>query len=156
MRQADRSARLVDEALMHVSADGDINRGLDELYVQEDSPRWRAWYDLTRGRLLATSVRLEEYRLTCEWLADPEFLDDTTNFISFLASREMKSGEDFQRRSDEARRLLARCARQNKDTPWAYLAQRELFYAFGIAIRQQALQRIKGVPSRNQPSLPRY
>lgn len=156
IRQAERTGRLVDQALEHVSRDGDIDKGLEALRAQEDSPRWLAWYDLTRGRLLAANVRLEEYRLTCETLADRDILQSSTNFLLFQATRKMKSGPDYQRRAQEAQQLLTRCAREHAGTPWAYLARRELDYAWGITIQQHALEPTGMVPSRQQPSLPNF
>ena len=156
IRLAERTGRLVDQALEHVSLAGDIDQGMEELRGQEDSPRWRAWYDLTRGRLLAAHVRLEEYRLTCETLADRDAINRTTNFLLFQPTRTMKSGPEFQRRAQEARQLLSRCVREHSGTPWSYLAQRELDYAWGITIQQHALQATGAVPSRQQPRLPNF
>lgn len=156
IRQASRTAELVEEALGHVSADGDLDKGLRTLYSQENSPRWRAWYDLTRGRLLAASVRLEEYRLVCERLGDSDTLKEKTNFIVLRASRSMRSGETFKRRAEEAERLLSRCIRDNKGTPWEYLAQRELDHPWGITVRQHSLERIGPLRAEQLPQLPRY
>jgi len=140
--QADRTTRIVEQALAHVSASGSVETGLDRQYKREGSRRWRAWYDLTRGRLLATSVRLEEYRLACDLVVEPGFLDEATNHVIFVPAGEMKSDSHFRRRAEEAERLLARCVRDNPNTPWALLAQRELDYGLGIDARQYALKRV--------------
>jgi hypothetical protein len=155
IQQAARTAKLVERALACVSKDGVAEHGLEEWYAQETSPRWRAWYDLTRGRLLAASVRLEEYRLACETLADRDALKESTNFILLLATRQMRSGDMFADRAREAKKLLYRCVRQNSDTPWDYLAQRELRYAFGIQVQQQSLQPTGELPSQ-RPALPKF
>ncbi len=155
IRQTETTARRAARALAHVSSHDDIDQDLEALYRQETSPRWRAWYDLTRGRLLATLVRLEEYRLACEDLAPSGAINSSTNFISFEASRSLRSSQVFQARGQEARLLLLRCVQQNPDTPWQYLAQRELDYAFGVFARQLALQHTGGAP-RSKPSLPRF
>jgi len=139
---ADRTSRFVEQALVHVSESGSVENGLEHEYEGEESRRWRAWYDLTRGRLLATSVRLEEYRLTCDLVVTAGFLNQTTNHVIFVPTREMKSNSNFRRRAEEAERLLMRCVRENPNTAWAWLAQRELDYALGINVRQHALTRV--------------
>ena len=50
-REAARIGRVVERALAELSPNGEIHMGLEEAYEQETSPRWRAWYDLTRGRI---------------------------------------------------------------------------------------------------------
>ena len=153
--QADRTTRVVEQALAHVSEQGFLEDGLEYEYEREESRRWRAWYDLTRGRLLATSVRLEEYRLACDRVVEPGFLNEATNHLIFVPALEMKSGSTFHRRAEEAERLLMRCVRDNPATPWAYLAQRELDYGLGINVRQDTLTPVVMPPSRTrQPRLP--
>lgn len=155
-RDADRMSGVVDRALAAVSRDGELLEGLDAAYANETSPRWKAWYDLTRGRLLATSVRLEEYRLGCDELVRRGFLRKNSNHVLFNASRNLKSGPDYRSRADQARMLLQRCISEHPDTPWAYLAQRELAHPLGIALHQTTLQPIG--PRRNvrSPTLPNF
>ncbi|MBC8875220.1 MAG: VWA domain-containing protein [Planctomycetes bacterium] len=137
--KADRTTRIVEQALVHVSQPDVVGNGLEAEYGSETSPRWRAWYDLTRGRLLATSVRLEEYRLTCDAVVQPGFLDETTNHLILVPTLEMMSDSRFRQRAEKAERLLVRCVRENPGTPWALLAQRELDYGLGISVRQYAI-----------------
>jgi len=155
-RDADRMTRVVDRALAELSRDGNLLEGLDADYEQEMSPRWRAWYDLTRGRLLATSVRLEEYRLACELLVDPEFFQDNSNHLIFTASRTMRSAPEFRARGDQALMLLRRCVSEHPGTPWAYLAQREMDYALGIGFQQTALTPIGPRGNGRAPTLPKF
>lgn len=154
--QAARYAKVVESALRHVSTDESLEHGLEELHQYEDSPRWRAWYDLTRGRLLATSVRLEEYRLTINALTKPGALASTTNHLIMVASPESRSDEKFQRRADEAERLLRRCAEEHRGTPWEVLAQRELDFALGVGARELSLTQEPMGPAVRQPNLPRF
>ena len=154
--RADRTTRIVRQALAHVSEPGSVERGLEYEYERETSRRWRAWYDLTRGRLLATSVRLEEYRLACDLTVKPGFLNPTTNHLIFVPAMEMKSRSVFHRRAEEAERLLVRCVHENPNTPWAWLAQRELDYGLGINVRQHTLTPVVMPPSMTrQPHFPR-
>ena len=134
--QTQRSSDTVEQALAHVSAPDTLEVGLELEYAQEPSRRWRAWYDLTRGRLLATSVRLEEYRRTYRRLTGPGTLDQDTNFAVLVPSTTISSGSIFRHRAEEAERLLLRCVRENPNTPWALLAQRELDYGLGIEVKQ--------------------
>lgn len=154
--QALRYSKVVHAALAQVSADGNLDADLEELYQAESSPRWRAWYDLTRGRLLATSVRLEEYKLTVNEISQPGWLAKTTNYAILVASGEQRSDSIFRRRGDEATRLLRRCVDQNRGTPWETLAQRELDFALGVGVRQSALTQNPGGPAARQPNLPRF
>ncbi len=146
-RKADLKARIVEEALACLGADGNPDRYLEYEFSQETSPRWRAWYDLSRGRLLATSVRLEEYRLALDEIAQIGSLKSTTNHVILLPSTRMRSGSDFEARATEARRLLNRCVADHPTTPWAYLAERELANGFGIFIRQVALTLVPSGPT---------
>lgn len=154
--QASRYSNLVESALKKVSHKGDPETGLDEFYQYEQSPRWRAWYDLTRGRLLATSVRLEEYRLTLDHVVKPGVLAGSTNHIVLIASPEKRSSGKFVQRAEEAEALLRRCVRENEGTPWESLAQRELDFALGVGVSERALSLENAGPAPKQPNLPRF
>jgi hypothetical protein len=111
----------------------------EELYEQEESPRWRAWHDLTRGRLLAMSVRQAEYALLAELLSRRGPIARQTNHIMLVPSASLRGSDDVRARAAEAERLLNRCMKENLHTPWAYLAQRELDHPLGIDVRQTSL-----------------
>jgi hypothetical protein len=111
--------------------------GLETDYAAEESPRWRAWYDLTRGRLLAFGVRCREYQHALASL--PYVLHPGTNHVEFDAWPELRLAPTLKQQAEEAERLLRRCVEQNPDTPWAYLAQRELDHGLGIAIGQSVI-----------------
>lgn len=154
--QALRMSRVVEKALRHVSEDNALRHGLDDLYQYEESARWRAWYDLTRGRLLAASVRLEEYRLTLDQIAKPGSLAETTNHVIFVATQDTQGDAEYRRRGEEAERLLRRCVSENEGTPWQYLAEQELDYALGVGVREMALTLQRGGPAPKGPTLPRF
>jgi len=111
--------------------------GMEELYEKETSPRWRAWYDLTRGRLLAVRVRCVEYLTACQML--PKLLDSTTNWFMFESSAELRGNAATVADAEEAFRLLQRCVDANHGTPWEYLARRELDHPLGIALKQREI-----------------
>jgi hypothetical protein len=112
--------------------------GMEKEYEREKSMRWKAWYDLTLGRLLATSVRHIEYVQTCRLVFDnAAFLNADTNHIKFVpASQLLSTDERVRRRAAEAERLLRRCVEKHAGTPFAMLAQWELDRPLGLAVRQ--------------------
>jgi hypothetical protein len=154
--KATRYSRLIESALEHLSEDDNVEVGLEDLYRYEKSPRWKAWYDLTRGRLLANSVRLEEYRLTLQAMTQPGALAAGTNHAILVASPNSKSKGEYRDRAEEAERLLRRCAEVNRGTPWETLAQRELDFALGVGVREMTLRLESGGPAPKQPNLPRF
>ena len=111
--------------------------GMEELYLAEKSPRWKAWYDLTRGRLLAVKVRCFEYDYACGILLNS--LHPGTNRVTFGPISELRHGPIAQLAAEESGRLLERCVRENPGTPWAYLARRELDYPLGVGFQQQVI-----------------
>ena len=123
--------------------------GMEELYKAEQSRRWKAWYDLTRGRLLAAQARCMEYDTACGLLA--QLLRPNTNYVDFGPSSELRYGPIAQLLAEESQRLLRRCVEDNPSTPWALLAQRELDYPLGIAFQQRAIP----APPPRPPSPPR-
>lgn len=125
--------------------------GMEELYGREESPRWKAWYDLTRGRLLATSVRQAEYLHACKLILERQnFLNPNTNHIEFVPSDRLLSQDEIIRaRITEAVRLLKRCVEKNPGTPWAMLAQWELDRAAGMDIQQIVIP-----PPQPPPAVP--
>jgi succinate dehydrogenase flavin-adding protein (antitoxin of CptAB toxin-antitoxin module) len=156
LQQAARSKKIVEEALAMVSLNQSIDLPMESEYREETSPRWRAWYDLTRGRLLAFHVRLEEFRLAAEATLQPGGLESTTNHVVFEATQSLRSNADFQRRGEEATKLLQRCIDQNMNTPWAYLSNREMIYALGVVADQSVLTPSKLSPSVSRPTLPKF
>jgi hypothetical protein len=108
--------------------------GMDGQYLLDQSPRWRAWYDLTKGRLLAQSVRYAEYRYHC-LIAAEEKVDKKHNCLEIRPGPCEIDATEVVLRAQEAEKLLQRCVENNPNTPWAYLAQRELDHPFGITHR---------------------
>lgn len=111
-------------------------KGMEDEYLKESSARWRAWYDLTYGRLLAMKVRCDEYNWTCAEMKGKgsDFVDKESNRWKFKPSTELTSGTATERTATEAIRLLERCVTNNPGTPWEQLAKRELLHPFGFAI----------------------
>ena len=123
---------------------------------ESEAPRWRAWHDLTKGRLLAISVRLEEYRLTCEELGNPNALAATTNYMRFQPRSSMRSESHWVQRAHEAESLLRQCAVEHANTPWEALARRELQFGLGVGVQQRSLRLVRGRGGGGGPSLPNF
>lgn len=113
------------------------SKGMEEAYQEETSARWRAWYDLTYGRLLAMKVRNEEYNWLCAKLKGKgaEFVNERSNRWNFKPADEYLTSSN-ESMAAEARRLLKRCQEQNMGTPWEYLANRELEEPFGFKVEE--------------------
>ena len=156
LRQIKRYDYQIEKALAHVSDPDDPQQGLDQAYEQESSPRWRAWYELTRGRLLAASVRVEEYRLAMEAIFRRDGLRDTTNGLAVGPSSSMRSEGIYVDRAQEARQLLSRCLQTHADTPWAYLAERELAHGLGIQIRQMEYTPTGALSKQSSSRAPKF
>lgn len=111
-------------------------RGQEQAYQREESPRWRAWYDLTYGRLLAMMVRCNEYNWACATMKakGADFVDKKSNRWQFKPDAALHFGSQDERMAKEATRLLTRCVKENPGTPWAVLAQRELKDPFGFKV----------------------
>jgi hypothetical protein len=113
---------------------------LEYEYRQEPSKRWRAWYDLNRGRLLATSVRAREYAQLCRLiLRYPEkVLGINTNHLAFRF-RETLRISGCEADAAEAKRLLKRCVDANPKTPWADFALWELEVPMGLDLTVEVI-----------------
>lgn len=114
-------------------------QGLEADYQQETSPRWRAWYDLTYGRLLAMQIRCNEYNWACAEMKGKgaEFVNRQSNRWSFKPAEKYRAGVASERQAAEAKKLLERCIADNPETPWATLAKRELEDPFGFEITER-------------------
>ncbi|HEV3005821.1 MAG TPA: vWA domain-containing protein [Pirellulales bacterium] len=113
-------------------------KGMEPQYAKEESARWRAWYDLTYGRLLAMCVRCNEYNWACAVMKGKgaDFVEKKSNRWEFRADEALHSGSQNERMAKEATRLLTRCSHDNPGTPWALLAQRELEKPLGFIVHE--------------------
>lgn len=130
--QATRHLRTIEAALSVFGAEG-----MEAEYNEEPSARFRAWYDVTRGRLLAAAVRYTEFVQACDLTMGS--LNDATNRIVFVPSTELRSGSTARYWGQDAERLLRRCVEDHAETPWAYLAERELDYPLGVGLQQAVI-----------------
>jgi hypothetical protein len=131
-------------------------------YDQEESPRWRAWYDLNLGRLLAHSVRISEYINHCKRLAEPDvkktLLDREINCITFQPSATIIGGTACTHRMELASQLLTRVVDKHPNTPWSDLASWELQSALGMEPVPSIIPPpvpVPPLPAQPRPEIPR-
>lgn len=140
-RKSRRAKRPEREAVKKLERTSDISL-LEQVYQQEESKRRKAWCDLNLGRLLAVSVRLQEYLIITDLICtSPDALQPTTNCLRFSPSAILRGGEFTQKRAELARKLLQRCIDNNPNTPWAVMAKAELNSPFGILVNESFVPR---------------
>lgn len=108
---------------------------LETAYEGERSPRWRAWYNLNTGRLLATSVRLAEYAETLRLVLNGVGIGRTTNNLALIESKQYKTGRVAEQRAALAREHLETVIKDHPGTPWALMAQWELQHELGFVVQ---------------------
>lgn len=112
-------------------------------YKEETSLRWKAWYDLNLGRLLAHSVRLHEYGLACRLAMSGDYIQERmlndVNQLEFLPNWELLGGEHHLYRAKLAMELLARVENQHPNTQWAALAAMEKSVPMGFIVRHASI-----------------
>lgn len=129
---------------------------LEPEYLKESSPRWRANYNLTLGRLLALKVRALEYNLNCANLKQLGTGDVTTktNHWIFKPGRTLAAGAASRKMAAEAQRLLKRVVDDAPNTPWELLALRELSIPFGFEVVHKFDPPPKPAEQKNAPATP--
>ena len=138
-RKAERAAQRIDMLLGRMP-----EPELEYAYAKDESPRWRAWFDLTRGRLLAASVRYREYIATCEMLRKTKF-NEQINEVRLVPGKQFRVASSAST-AQQAVRLLERCQSENLTTPWSDLATWELQTGFGIEVLTKAIPRPPPAP----------
>lgn len=134
-----RASRLLTQFIQALS---DESIDWEYEYSKEESRRWRAWYDLSKGRLLATQARYLEYMAATSSIR-PQLAPECNAIDLHPDSRLRVPASQWL--ISEATRCLNRCISENPNTPWADLAAWELDQPLGIGIRQSTI-------SRPQPS----
>jgi hypothetical protein len=124
---AARVAYTIDEALPPITA-------VAKLRDHEPSRRWKAHYDLIRGRLLAMKVRCYEYDWACAVMKKdpPKFSSPRFNAWRLEPDTEIRYSKNAAAAAREAEDLLRHVVEEHPATPWALLAQRELKNPLGF------------------------
>jgi hypothetical protein len=95
--------------------------------AKENVPRWQAGYDLAMGRVLAVKARTEAYNaMLAAAKRGLKFKDEKNNTWILKPADEVSVGSQLERTAAKAREYLERVAAEHPETPWAYLAQKEL------------------------------
>ncbi|TWU49543.1 vWA domain-containing protein [Rubripirellula reticaptiva] len=105
---------------------------------QEDSPRWKAGFDLAMGRVLAQKVRTETYNaMLARGKLGMAFKDAKNNTWILQPSDEISVGSKWKSEADTARELLTDVVEQHPGTPWALLANEELAVPIGWVWKEE-------------------
>jgi len=132
MRLADQAAKLLEK--------------LAPLREREDSPRWRAAYDLAFAQCLAYRVRLFQFILALDQHAKspPAFKDPKSNVWNVVRTPEMLPPDkqqveitrvdlkELDKQEKRAREMFELVVKEHPRTPWARRAQYELNAGFGM------------------------
>ncbi len=98
----------------------------------EESPRWRAGYDLAMGRVLAQKVRTETYNaMLAKAKLGMNFETKKNNTWVLEPSDEVSVGSKWKREAETARMLLENVVAEHSGTPWELLAKKELEVPIG-------------------------
>lgn len=129
LSMAQREAAKLEPKLMQLVgtlAQGERDR--DEI----TEPRWRAGYDLAMGRALAAKVRTEGYNTMLAMAKQGMKFEKPNNDTWVLRpSNKVTTGSVLSKEGEKARMYLERVVEEHGDTPWAYLAAKELETPFG-------------------------
>ncbi len=137
--KAVRGMKLADQATVILSK-------LAPLRAKEDSPRWRAAYDLLYAQCLAYRVRLFQFILALDQHAKtaPAFKNEKSNVWNVVRTPEILPPDkqqveltrvDLKQLNDQeqkARELFEQVVNNHPRTPWARRAQTELRWGFGM------------------------
>ena len=129
LNRAQQAAAILEPRLLQLYAvlkPGEAGRN------DETSPRWRAGFDLSMGKLLAAKVRTETYNaMLAKAKRGMVFESPKNNTWNLETKNEISVGSKHEREADEARSLLKNVTVEHVGTPWAMLAQEELDVPIG-------------------------
>ncbi|MDF1840637.1 MAG: VWA domain-containing protein [Rubripirellula sp.] len=104
----------------------------------EESPRWKAGFDLAMGRVLAQKVRTETYNaMLAKAKRGMKFKEEKNNTWILDPSDDISVGSKWKTEANRARDLLQSVVEDHKGTPWALLAQRELETPIGWTWKEE-------------------
>lgn len=116
----------------------------------EESPRWRAGFDLAMGRVLAQKVRTETYNaMLAKAKRGMNFEDQNSNTWVLVPSDEISVGSKWVSEAKRAKELLNGVAEDHPGTPWALLAEQELSVPIGWEWKEEFTD--LSPPRNNQP-----
>lgn len=105
---------------------------------KESSLRWQAGYDLAMGRTMAVKVRTETYNaMLAAAKRGLKFKNEKNNTWILEASDEISVGSQAEKMAAKAKEYLERVVKEHPNTPWAYLAERELKTPLGFTWKEE-------------------
>ncbi|HUY92079.1 MAG TPA: vWA domain-containing protein [Pirellulales bacterium] len=124
----------------------DCEKRLDKirpLRAKEQSPRWRANYDLMDAQILAYKVRIQEYGVYLgEFMKQPKLIKNPlgptkkTTHWDINTRKETLTGDKTKDDIARATVLLQQIVKEHAGTPWAARAQWELNRGFGVDLHE--------------------
>jgi hypothetical protein len=94
---------------------------------KEEVRRWQAGYDLGMGRALAAKVRGDGYRLLLTKAASGAAIKDPkNNHFEIVPAPEIADDPQLVEMAEKSKFYLNRVIEEHPDTPWAFLARKEL------------------------------
>jgi hypothetical protein len=119
----------------------DLEEALQELLEagkqrdQDPSPRWQANYDYVLARLEARIAYVYEYNYMLGQIRKDALpkRDPAVHTVWQLASQEkLQSGSEARKHAADAKKRLAKVAKEHRGTPWEVLAKRDTLAVLGL------------------------
>ena len=105
----------------------EVLRGGESDREKEETPRWKAGYDLAMGRVLAVKVRTESYNaMLAAAKRGLKAKDPKNNTWTLKPADEISVGSQLAKLGERAKMYLNRVLKDHPGTPWALLAEKEL------------------------------
>lgn len=91
------------------------------------SRRWQAAYDLAMGRVLAARARIEGYNaMLAQLKLGRNFENEASTRWVLEPADTISAGSNYAKLIEQSKMYLERVVKEHPDTPWAFLASREL------------------------------
>lgn len=118
----------------------------------EESPRWKAGFDLAMGRVLAQKVRTETYNaMLAKAKRGMNFEKEKNNTWVLAPDDEISVGSKWANQASTARELLNGVVQDHPGTPWALLASQELKVPIGWVWKEEFTD-MSPTPRGNRPN----
>lgn len=132
--------------LYEILRNGEVDR------AKETTPRWQAGFDLAYGRILAIKTRVEGYNAMLAIAKSRKFDNPKSNTLVLAKSKEVNGSSQLKASGKKAEALLNKVIAEHPDTPWAFLAQRELSDPIGWKWTEQFTDLTPPPAARPQPA----
>jgi hypothetical protein len=130
-REIMAAQRYSDQLAKHFEQIADILNRAEPARYSEAVPRWRASYDLSRALANAERIRNDVYNEMLGKVKDMKFQYREDNTWILTPSQDVTGDDKLLKEAHEVLDTFERIIAEHKDTPWAYLAQQELYRGLG-------------------------